>query len=71
MQQGVQTVATSNIHLHGALHVASTCIRCCMLLGVVAQKFEISHTFSYVQRDAAAPNIVGPTVLGVVTSVCV
>ena len=35
---------------------------CCVLLGVVGNccaKFETGQTFSYVQTDAATPNIVG------------
>ena len=38
------------------LHAASVCTPCCMLLG---NKLETSQTFSYVQRDATTPNIVG------------
>ena len=33
-------------------------------------KFETGQTFSYAQTDATTPNIVGPTMLGVVASVC-
>ena len=37
--------------------------------GVVAQSLKPVTRFSYVQKDAT-PNIVGPTMLGVVASVC-
>ena len=33
-------------------------------------KFETSQTFSHVQMHETTPNIVGPTMLGVVASVC-
>ena len=44
-----------------------------MLLRVVGSscaKFETGETFSYVQTNATTSNIVGPTMLGVVGSVC-
>ena len=46
---------------------------CSMLLRVVGScctKFETRQTFSYVQNDATIPNIVGPSLFGVVASVC-
>ena len=48
---------------------ASVCtpVACC-LKGCCA-KFETGQAFSYVQRDATTPNIVGPTMFGVVASV--
>ena len=49
---------------------ASVCtpVACC-LKGCCA-KFETGQAFSYVQRDASTtPNIVGPTIFGVVASV--
>ena len=49
-----------------------------MLLHVVAcfwelfscAKFETDQNISYVQTDAASPNIVGSTMMGVVASAC-
>ena len=32
--------------------------------------FDSGQTFSYVQTDAKTPNMVGPTMLGVVASIC-
>ena len=32
--------------------------------------FDTGQTFSYVQTDAITPNMVGPTMLGLVASVC-
>ena len=56
------------------LRVASVFTPCCFLLrvvgtGVVAQSLKPVTRVSYVQKDAT-PNIVGPTMLGVVASVC-
>ena len=52
------------------LHVASVCTYCCMLLRVVGRsccaKFETGQTFSHVQTDVTTPNVVGPTMFGVV-----
>ena len=53
------------------LHVLSVCLPCCMLLcvaGSCCAKFETGQMFSCVQTDATTPNIVGPTMLGVVAS---
>ena len=46
--------------LHTPLHVA----------GSFCVKFETGQTYSFVQTDAATRNIVGPTMLGVVASLC-
>ena len=46
---------------------------CSMLfcaVGSCSAKFETGQTFSYVQTDTTTPNVVGPTMLGVVVSVC-
>ena len=54
-------------------HVGSVCTPGCMLLCVVwscCAKFETGQNFSHVQTDATAHNIVAPTMLGVVASVC-
>ena len=42
---------------------------CCVWLGVVAQSLKPVIRFSYVRKDVT-PNIVGPTMLGVVPFVC-
>ena len=52
------------VHLHTVLHV----VACYWEFSCA--KFETSQTFSYVQTEATTPNIVGPTKLGVVASVC-
>ena len=52
------------VHLHTLLHV----VACCWEFS--CSKFETGQTFSYVQAEATTPNIVGPTKLGVVASVC-
>ena len=52
------------------LHVASVCTSCCMLLRVFGSCCATGQTFSYVQTVATTPNMVGPTMLGVVASVC-
>ena len=44
------------------------CFACCWKFSCT--KFETSQIFSYVQMEATTPNIVGPTKLGVVASVC-
>ena len=42
---------------------------CCVLLKVVvAQSLNTGQTFSDVQTDATTPNIIGPTMFGVVAS---
>ena len=55
------------------LYVASVftpcCLICCVWLGVVTQSLKPVIRFSYVRKDVT-PNIVGPTMLGVVASVC-
>ena len=54
-------------------HVGSVCTSGCMLLCVVwscCANFETGQNFSHVQTDATAHNIVAPTMLGVVASVC-
>ena len=43
---------------------------CCLLLVVVTQSLKPVTLLSYVQTDPTAPNIVGPTILGVVASAC-
>ena len=56
------------IRLHTLLHIVACCY---VSLGVIAQsKFETRQNFSYVQTDATIPNIVGPSLFGVVGSVC-
>ena len=48
-------------------------VECYMLhpfVGSCYVKFESGKTFSHVQMDTTTPNIVGPTMLGVVVSVC-
>ena len=56
------------------LDVTACCVRLHTLLHVVVccfVKFETpGQTFSYVKKDAITANIVGPTMLGVVASVC-
>ena len=54
-------------------HVASVCTPCCMWLRVVGSccaKLETGQTFSCVQTDDTTPNIIGPTMLGILVSVC-
>ena len=70
------TLLVDNSHHWWILQVASahpvTC--CCRLLRFVGScwaKFETSHTFSHVKTDPTTPNILRPTMLGVVVvSVC-
>ena len=55
-------------------HVASVCTPCCMFIACCWRccvKFETGQSFSYGQRDATTPTIVGPTMLGVVEYLCV
>ena len=52
------------------LHVESVCTSCCMLLRVFGSCCATGQTFSYGQTVATTPNMVGPTMLGVVASVC-
>ena len=49
------------------------CVRLYTLLHVVGSccaKFQTGQTFSHVQTNATTPSFVGPTMLGVVESVC-
>ena len=58
---------TSCVCLHTLLHVVAGC---CVLLGVAGQSLT-SQTFSHVKTDPTTPNILRPTMLGVVVvSVC-
>ena len=69
----VATLLANNYQHCWMLHVASICTPSGRLLGVVGScctKFETSQSFSHVQMDAITPNIVGPTMLRVVASVC-
>ena len=50
---------TCCVCLHTLLHVVGSC----------GANFETGQTFSYVQTDAKTPNIVAPTMLGVVACV--
>ena len=52
---------TCCVRLHTLLHVVA--------LVVVAQSLNTGQTFSNVQTDATTPNIIGPTMFGVVASV--
>ena len=64
---------TNNSHHYLMLYDLSVCTPCYMLLDAVGSccaKFETGETFNYVQTDATTPNTVGPTMLGVVASVC-
>jgi len=71
----VQTDATllANNSQHCCiLHVAFVFTSCCMLSSVVGSccvRFETCQTFNYLQTDATSPNIIGPTMLGVVAFV--
>ena len=51
---------TCRARFHTLLYVVGSC----------CAKFETGQTFSHGQRDATTQNIVEPTMLGVVTSVC-
>ena len=76
MQMYATLSANSSQHCW-MLHVASIGTPCCMLLqcccdvvGSCCTKFETGQTFSRVQMDTTTLNIVGPTMLGVVMSIC-
>ena len=72
----VQTDAillTNNFQHCWMLHDVSICTTCYMSLYAVGSrcaKFETGQTFNYVETNVTTPNIVGPTMLGVVASVC-
>ena len=55
------------VPLHTLLHVYAS--SCCVLLGVVGQSLKPFKLLD-LQTDATTPNIVGPTTLEVITSVC-
>ena len=62
-------------NIAGILYVASVCacVGLQTLLHVVGSccaKFQTGQMFSHVQTNATTPSFVGPTMLGVVESVC-
>ena len=71
---GGVTRLSNNFQHCWMLHFASVSTLCCTYWRVVGScraKFENGQTFNYfTQTDASSANIIGPTMLGVVGSVC-
>ena len=73
MQTDATLLANNSQHCC-ILHNAFVFTSCCMLSRVVGSccvRFETGQTFNYLQTDATSPNIIGPTMLGVVVFVFV
>ena len=67
MQNDATLLANNSQHCW-MLHVASVCTPCCMLFRVVGSCYTRLRTTA--NTDATTPNVVGPTMLGVIAPVC-
>ena len=68
--QHCQPTAPNIVECYMLRPLAHSVAFCCDVVGSCCTKFETGQTFRHVQMDTTTLNIVGPTMLGVVMSIC-